>query len=296
MRCAPILKYPGAKWRVLDWLYAHAPRLPRVVEPYCGSGAFALALPWTPRQLVLNDLAGDIPALFRAIRDHEAALVRAITLTPWSRAEYLAVTNADSTIIRTGDPVEDARRYLVSTWQQHGTKLSRRGGWRHQGTRGRAGTYSLWAQLPERLAAVAERLRLAEIECLPALTIIGRYCGPDTLLYVDPPYVLDTRKNERLYRHELTNADHIALLAALDAHSGAVMLSGYAHPLYDTRLTHWQRVERQALAEHGQTRTEVLWINPRACALIHPQQQHLWTEDAAHAQTLPPPEAAGAAT
>lgn len=273
MSTAPILKYPGAKWRALDWLYAHAPRLQRVVEPYCGSAAFSLALPWTPRQLVLNDLAGDIPALFRTIRDHESALVRAVALTPWSREEYLAVTNADSTIIRTGDPVEDARRYLVSTWQQHGTKMSRRGGWRHQGTRGRSGTYSLWVRLPERLAAVAERLRLAEIECLPALTIIGRYCGTDTLLYVDPPYILSTRRGERFYRHEMTDADHAALLDALDAHAGAVLLSGYAHPLYDMRLSHWQRAERQMLAEHGQTRTEVLWMNPVAAQMVGRYQQ-----------------------
>lgn len=26
---APILKYPGAKWRMVSWLHAHAPRLPR---------------------------------------------------------------------------------------------------------------------------------------------------------------------------------------------------------------------------------------------------------------------------
>lgn len=34
---APILKYPGAKWRLVSRLHAHAPRLPRVVEPYFGS-------------------------------------------------------------------------------------------------------------------------------------------------------------------------------------------------------------------------------------------------------------------
>lgn len=270
---APILKYPGAKWRMVSWLHAHAPRLPRVVEPYCGSAAFSLALPWIPRQLVLNDLAGDIPALFRTIRDHESALIRAVTLTPWSRAEYEAVTRADSTIIRTGDPVEDARRYLISTWQQHGTRMSRRGGWRHQGTQGQSTTYSVWMQLPERLAAVAQQLRMAEIENVSALTIIGRYSGADTLLYVDPPYVLSTRKGERLYQHEMSDADHADLLDALDAVDGAVLLSGYGHPLYAQRLATWRCVTTMALAEHGQRRTEMLWLNPVAAHLIGQHQQ-----------------------
>lgn len=269
---APILKYPGAKWRLASWLHAHAPRLPRVVEAYCGSAAFGLTLPWEPTHLVLNDIAGDIPALFRAIRDHEAALCRAVALTPWSRAEYMDVSNPNGTIVRTGDPVEDARRYLIITWQQHGTKLSRRGGWRHKGAIGRSGTYSIWQQLPDRLAAVATRLRAAEIECLPALAVIGRYATEDTLIYADPPYLLETRKGERFYQHEMTTADHAALLDVLDAHPGAALLSGYDSPLYRTRLAHWTCLTTAALAEHGQARQECLWLNPAAAAALPAQQ------------------------
>lgn len=267
----PLLKYPGAKWRLASWLQRYAPRLPRVVEPYCGSAAFSLSLPWEPRQLVLNDMARDIPALFEVIRTHEAALCRAVALTPWSRAEYEAVTNRDATIVRTGDPVEDARRFLVLTWQQHGTKLSRRGGWRHKGAHGRASTYDLWQQLPDRLAAVADRLRAAEIECLPALTVIGTYATPDTLLYVDPPYLLTTRTGGKMYQHEMTTADHIELLNALDAHPGAVLLSGYDSTLYCDRLPHWHRVTIDSRAEKGQNRTECLWLNPACVDALAPQ-------------------------
>jgi hypothetical protein len=121
MTIAPILKYPSAKWRIASWLHAYAPRCLRVVEPYCGSAAFSLSLPWRPSHLVLNDLAGDIPALFRTIRDHEAALLKAVTLTPWSRAEYLAVTNRDSTIVRTGDP----SRTRVAIWSRPGSSTGR---------------------------------------------------------------------------------------------------------------------------------------------------------------------------
>lgn len=44
------------------------------------------------------------------------------------------------------------------------------------------------------------------------------------------------------------------------AHSGSVVLSGYANEIYDNMLHDWKRIEKRALAERGQTRTEILWI------------------------------------
>ena len=138
-------------------------------------------------------------------------------------------------------------------------------GWRNRGSADGGHTYTLWNQLPERIAAVIDRLKEAEIENRPALEIIERFRDQqDALIYVDPPYVLDTRDGRKLYQFEMTDADHIELLDALDKHTGPVVLSGYAHPLYDERLVHWRRVTKTSLAEKGQMRTEVLWINTKA--------------------------------
>jgi DNA adenine methylase len=62
----------------------------------------------------------------------------------------------------------------------------------------------------------------------------------------------------------MTLEEHQRLLDVLDAHRGPVVLSGYAHPLYDERLMHWQRLTSPAVAEYGRTRTEVLWLNRHA--------------------------------
>lgn len=267
-----ILKYPGAKWRLAPWLHRHAPICTRVVDAYCGSGAFALTLPYRPAHLVLNDRDEHIPRLFRVLRERTDELVRAVTLTPWSRAEYLSVTGPAGRILEVDDELENVRRYLVATWQAHGTTLTTRNGWRHKGTgkKRRVGqisdTYEVWAQLPSRLAAVVERLKDAEIECLPALTVIGRYATADTLIYADPPYMRKHGQGERkrLYRHEMTDADHTELLDALDAHPGPVLLSGYDSELYASRLASWKRVATQTQAEKGNTRIESLWLNPTA--------------------------------
>jgi len=114
---------------------------------------------------------------------------------------------------------------------------------------------------------VANRLKNVQLEQQPAIQLIQRYKRPDVLIYADPPYLLSTRSG-RMYRHEMTDADHAELLDVLDDHPGPVLLSGYANPLYDERLKHWQREEKRVLAEAGLVRTEVLWINPVAAEHI----------------------------
>jgi DNA adenine methylase len=120
-----------------------------------------------------------------------------------------------------------------------------------------------WNELPGKIAEIAERLKNVQLEQQPAIQLIQRYKRPDVLIYADPPYPLETRSG-RMYKHEMTDADHAELLDVLDEHPGPVLLSGYANELYDTRLRHWHREERKALAEAGRIRTEVLWINPIA--------------------------------
>ena len=72
-----------------------------------------------------------------------------------------------------------------------------------------------------------------------------------------PRNVRATRQ-DRYYHHEMTDEEHRALLDALDIHPEPVVLSGYAHPLYDERPGHWFRLTCPAIAAHGRVRTEVL--------------------------------------
>lgn len=51
---------------------------------------------------------------------------------------------------------------------------------------------------------------------------------------------------------------------AYDPVAGMVVLSGYAHPLYDVALADWRRETFDAYADGARPRTEVLWINPAA--------------------------------
>lgn len=253
----PILKYPGGKWRLASWIISFFPKHRHYVEPYCGSAACFFSKEPSEHE-VLNDKNGSITNLFRVIREHGTELAQAIEMTPWSEEEYQRVERD----VTSGDDVEQARCFLIRCWQAHGGTLYQVAGWKHNGLHGHAYPVRLWRQLPDRILAVVDRLRDAEIRNRPALEIIDYYNSPDCLLYVDPPYMLSTR-GRKYYPYEMDDEDHVTLLQALEKHRGPVILSGYAHPIYDEQLAHWSRVEIPAVAEHGKRRREVLWLNEK---------------------------------
>ena len=68
--------------------------------------------------------------------------------------------------------------------------------------------------------------------------------------------------------HELSNADHEALLATLKQLRGMVVLSGYASEIYESALQGWERFERASNAAGARARMEVLWLSPSCAAAV----------------------------
>lgn len=259
MNIKPILKYPGAKWGLASWITSYFPAHTRYLEPYCGSAAIFFNKAPSVHE-VLGDTNQSITNLFHVLRNQGQELARLIDFTPWCESDYEAIEKCYD---NSGDPLEDARRFLIRSWQAHGGTIYQVSGWKHNGMNGKVYPARLWRKLPERLLAAADRLKEAEVRNRPALELIAYYNDPDTLIYADPPYLLATR-SRKYYKYEMTDDEHIALLNALDVHRGPVILSGYEHPLYSSRLKHWHKVSTPAVTEHGNTRMEVLWINPKA--------------------------------
>jgi DNA adenine methylase len=160
----------------------------------------------------------------------------------------------------------------VRCWQSYsGGGLSQWStGWSYQQRRGSHKPRVLnWID-QSHLWAVAERLRRVQIECDDARAVIRRFDTPETLFYVDPPYVHDTRSKwaGKMYPHELDDADHRALAAVLRAVEGFVVLSGYPSALYSQLYPDWSRVETQARTNFTHLRTECLWLSPRTVAVL----------------------------
>lgn len=251
-----VLKYPGSKWRIADWIVSYFPEHRSYLEPFFASGAVFFNKPPSPIETI-NDLDGDVVNVFRCIREDCNRLAALVAATPYSRAEY----DNSFEVAACTDHYERARHFLIRCWMAAGVRTANKTGWRND-VQGREAAYALrqWMQLPGWFGQCAERLRQAQIECMSAVPLIRRFNDPKVLIYADPPYLLSTRM-PRQYRYEMTDAQHLELLDTLRAHRGPVVLSGYENDLYDRELKGWSKVSLRTQAERGAARTETLWMN-----------------------------------
>lgn len=268
---APAIRYHGGKFRLAPWILQYFPDHRIYVEPFGGAAGVLIQKPRAFSE-VYNDLDGDLVNFFRVVRDAglRRQLVEACVLTPYAREEF------DQAWLPAADPLERARRLVIRAQMGFGSAGATKGttGFRIDTKREYETAQHVWAQYPSNLDALGQRLAGVLIENRPAIEIIPAHDTSTTLFYVDPPYVHETRcrvsmGTDRVYRHDMTDADHIALLEALQAVRGMVILSGYPHHIYDDTLTDagWSRLDKRAQISGNRgsvLRTECIWINP-AC-------------------------------
>ena len=225
-----------------DQLVAMFPQHLHYVEPFAGGLSVLLARDPEGVSEVVNDLDGQLTTFWRVLQDpvQFAEMQYRLTMTPASQVEY-----DWAEYILAKDPIEWSAvlracaffvccRQSMAGRMQSFTPLTR--------TRTRRGMNELasaWLSAIDGLPAVHERLRRVVIRNRPALEVIRQEDGPDTFFYADPPYAPTTRTAPNVYAHEMTVADHEALLTLLRSVEGKVMLSWYPSDLYDTALAGW---------------------------------------------------------
>ena len=221
-----LLKYPGGKWRIADWIISQFPAHKVYLEPFFGGGGVLFNK--RPADIeTINDLNGDIVNLFRVCRECPAELAAALALTPWARDEFRACYD-----IQCGDEMERARRTLVRYHQSFGTCNSSPNSWRNVQTAGGPRVCFQWNELPQTIMQVFGRLKEAQIENTDALTLIERYSSPETLIYIDPPYLQSLRKRN-MYKYEMTDKQHVELLELIKQSKSMICLSAYDNELYN---------------------------------------------------------------
>jgi len=83
-----------------------------------------------------------------------------------------------------------------------------------------------------------------------------------TLLYLDPPYLMETRSCRRpIYNHEMSDSDHERLLEIITGLRCMVMISGYYSEMYVQALDGWRAIQYPAQTRGGRTVTEWAWMN-----------------------------------
>jgi len=273
-------RYFGGKGHMLAKLLPLLPSHKVYVEPFCGAASLFFAKQPSPVE-VLNDLNEDVVNVFRVLQDKETheELRFKLMCTPYARSEFLRAGEMLSRENLTS--VDRAWAFMVrQNMGFSGKKRTDGGCWSRAfiSNQGCADTCNSWLMRLSMLDAWRWRLMMVQIDCRDALEVIQYWDSPDTLFYVDPPYVSETRKDRSVYAYEMTDEQHKELVELLLGIKGKAVVSGYEHPLYSPFLqAGWKvhkfhtacyaagRIRQNGLQGGGSAlakvpRTEVVWV------------------------------------
>ncbi len=263
-RICPPLKWHGGKHYLAPKFVALMPPHTHYVEPFAGGLSVLLCKDPEGVSEVVNDLNGRLSNFWRVLQheDDFGRFQRILEAVPFSEVEW-----SDAARESDGDRVQDAVKFFILCRQSLAGRmdcfapLSRK-----RTRRGMNEQASAWLNAVEGLKDVHSRLRRVSILNRDALDVIRQQDGPETLFYLDPPYLQATRASEDVYEHEMTETQHAELLEVVCECEGGVMLSGYPSELYDRLLTDWERHEfavpnQAAGGKQKRQMTEVVWCN-----------------------------------
>lgn len=230
------------------------------VEAYGGGASVLLNKPPSPVE-VLNDIDSEVVNIFRVLQDEVKfkELKHRLEWTLYSRAEFVKAID----IVQNGnvtDPVLRAWAFFVAQNQGFSGMNSRnfsKGSWSRSLVINKGISF---ANKVSTLELIKERLKNVQVDNIDAIACIQYWDSSDTLFYLDPPYIHDTRILKEAYQHETDDAHHRQLVNTLLTIKGQAVLSGYAHEIYKPLLEQgWHKVEIDTVCRAaGKTRESKL--------------------------------------
>lgn len=225
------LKYHGGKHYLAKRIVQLMPPHTHYVEPFFGSGAVMFQKDPSGVSEVANDILSTLTTLWDVLQDEELfeRFTRLCDATPFSEQQW----EESEKRLRDEDPVVRAHAFFVLNRQSRQglmddfATLSRNRVRRKMNEQA-----SSWLTAIDGLPQIHERLKRVVILNRDALDVIRQQDSPNTLFYLDPPYVSSTRVAASAYQHEMSDQDHHRLVEAILMCSGKVMLSGYPNPIY----------------------------------------------------------------
>ena len=179
----PLLRWPGRKSRLMKHLLPLVPEHVCYCEPFAGSLAMLLAKPRAKVEVV-NDLNGDLIALYRNVQFHLPALSAELDCLVSSRKNF------DDFIAQPGlTELQRAARFLLVNLTSFGGNMHSFGVAKTAGGGVRFDKNVIGAVM----GPVRERLNGVVIENISYERCFDNYDSADSFFFIDPPY-LDTKQ------------------------------------------------------------------------------------------------------
>ena len=233
------------------------------VEPFFGGGSVLLNKPAEGVSEVVNDVHHELTNFWRVLQDETKfeKFKRIVEAMPFSQVEWNDAHEKSHSSIR------EAVNFFVRCRQSRAGKFDCFATLSRNRTRRKMNEQaSSWLTAVEGLPAVAARLKRVVVMCDDAVKVIHSQDGDNTLFYLDPPYVHESRVTTSDYDFEMSTDQHTDLLEAVSQCNGNVLLSGYPNELYDRYLKDWNTVDieidnKASNAKRKPIKIERIWMN-----------------------------------
>ena len=276
MKKRPPFKIHGGKHYLAQFIIDQFPEnyeTMTYVEPYSGAGSVFFNKKRSAEEC-LSDIHPGIYQILVALRDEPQEFVKRLKKIEYSQEAF----DHNLTKIKFDDYLCQAVNEFVLRRMSRGG-LKKAFSWSKRERGGKPGDVNAWLTILEELPILAMELKSVYIMNEPALKVIDAFNNENTLLYVDPPYLPETRVSNDAYEYDMTTDDHIKLADKLNNFKGKVILSGYPSKLYKrlycTEKTivkdkpqkpKW-RIERKMIVNNASQvkskdyKIEMLWLN-----------------------------------
>lgn len=260
------LKWHGGKHYLAKAIIERMPSHVHYVEPYFGGGSVLLEKDPVGISEVVNDKNRELINFWKVLQKPKpfSEFIRVAEATPFSQQEW---HDAEDIFPGKVPDVRAAVAFFIRCRQSRAGKFDCFATLSKNRTRRAMNEQaSAWMTAVDGLPAVASRLKRVVVLNDDAIKVIAREDSANTLFYLDPPYVHDTRVTTSDYDHEMTLAEHCQLLDLIVQLQGKVMLSGYPSKVYDDALSDWERVSikidnKASSASKKPVKTECIWMN-----------------------------------
>jgi DNA adenine methylase len=259
-------KYPGTKGKMMRRLLElfMAADHNHFVSVFGGFGAEILCKP--PSNIEsYNDMNHDIYNLYRMLQEKEDALIYYAERTFYHRT----ILQEKQELLRSGRGSE-FERALATLVVANMSICAQDPTLRASFAVGRrsAGQAKRWQNISETIKQVAHRFRGVQLFSERWEWVLNTFDSPTTLFTIDPPYLPSTLSSAaKLYRHELTEDDHVRLLLRIQRLKGKWLLFGYDSRLYRSMLKPIEPMRCHTYAFIGMSarkkspRVECVWRN-----------------------------------
>lgn len=253
------IKYYGGKTGMVKFLLPLFPkRFDIFVDAFGGSASVLLAEERPNVNEVYNDLGKNVYSLYKVVSDEEMMkeLKFKLELTPYSedfRREFKEDLKGNSLSM-----VERAFKFMYV----NRTSFNGVGGFSTTFMKGRnlSKEVSVYLSRIEGLEDLHKRLSTVVFEHKDIFKILEKYDREDAFIYLDPPYIQETRVSSTRYEVEMTNEEHERFVGRILKMKAKLMVSGYSHPIYDKLNGIFKSYEYRSPLSRSE-KVEMVWTN-----------------------------------